>query len=581
MDQRTILLPALLLVTIGTQASAAAQPTSSERSTNALIIGQVLDSSTGSGVGGALVTLSLINDAVALDSSSPRPRTVVSTADGRYVFRDLSAGRYTIGASKPGYIAGGFGTRRPGAPRQLLVLADGQKLNASPIGLWRHAALSGLVVDDGGEPVVGATVRALRQTPPRGREFGPVDLSATTDDRGIYRIARLPPGDYLVLVCSISDGDSLLHPTTFYGSAPSPEQATIVTVATGDDRAGVDFVMPTASGFRVRGTIQDPSGPAAGLPVKLRWPYPDQFPFDLEVSATVSRSDGSFSFDGVAGGTYVLEAASGPTSAATAPLAETKPTLSSDRTLRGQSTIAVSDQDVDDVLLQLSPGARVSGRVIFEGGAPALVAATSVFLDRVDQRPLRLGPARPDRAGQFTTTDFPPGKYRLRVGVIPAGWMFKSAMYEGRDIADEPFDLESADVKGVVVAFTTRGTRLSGAVRSERGRPDPETSVLLYPCQPIRVDAHGQHLAHAQRQNINDRVVHADEHSSRGVLRSRNRRGNVPRLAGSEAPRGTGVTCDPRSHRRRPDARAGLDHRSRSITRDSRLRLPTQIDDCD
>jgi hypothetical protein len=172
MDLRTILLPAFLLVTIGTQASASAQSTSSERSTNALIVGQVIDSSTGNGVGGALVTLSLINDAVALDSSSPRPRTVVSTADGRYVFRDLSAGRYTIGVSKPGYISGGFGTRRPGAPRQPLVLADGQKLNASPISLWRHAALSGLVVDDGGEPVVGATVRALRRTPPRGREFG-------------------------------------------------------------------------------------------------------------------------------------------------------------------------------------------------------------------------------------------------------------------------------------------------------------------------------------------------------------------------------------------------------------------------
>jgi hypothetical protein len=362
----------------------------------------------------------------------------------------------------------------------LLVLADHQKLNASPITLWKHAALSGRVVDDGGEPVVAARVRALRREPPRGREFGPVDSSATTDDRGIYRIARLPPGDYLVLVCSISDGDSLLHPTTFYSSAQAPGQATIVTVVTGDDRADVDFVMPTASGFRVRGTIQEPGGPAAGIPVTLRWPDPEGFPFDLEVSATVSHSDGSFSFDGVAEGTYVLEAPSGPTSATTAPFGETKPP-SSDRTLRAQSTIVVSDRNIDDVILRLSPGARVSGRVIFEGGAPALVAATSVYLDRVDQRPLRLGPARPDRAGQFTTPDFPPGEYRLRVGAIPAGWMFKSAMYDGRDIADEPFELESADVKGVVVTFTTRGTRLSGAVRSERGRPDPETSVLLYP----------------------------------------------------------------------------------------------------
>ena len=408
----------------------------------------MIDSSTGNGVGGALVTLSRINEAVALDASNPQPRTVVSTADGRYVFRDLSAGRYTIGASKPGYIAGGFGTRRPGAPRQLLVLADGQKLNASPISLWRHAALSGLVVDDGGEPVVGATVRALRRTPPRGREFGG-EWSATTDDRGFYRIARLPPGDYLVLVPSISAEGSPLNPTTFYPSARSPEQASLVTVATGDDRAGVDFMLPTTSGFRVRGTIHDPNGPGGGIPVRLRWPDPDQFPFDLEVSATVSNSDGSFSFDGVAAGTYVLEAVIEPTFQATTTPAETKATSLSKHRFSGQSTIVVTDRNIDDVFLHLSPGVRVSGRVIFEGGvkaAPALVVATSVYLDRLDQRTSRPEPARPDASGQFTTAGVPAGKYRLRVGVIPAGWMFKSAMHEGRDIADEPFDLESTDV---------------------------------------------------------------------------------------------------------------------------------------
>jgi hypothetical protein len=59
--------------------------------------------------------------------------------------------------------------------------------------------------------------------------------------------------------------------------------------------------------------------------------------------------------------------------------------------------------------------------------------------------------------------------------------MFKSAIYEGHDVADEPFELESADIHGVVVTFTTQGTRLSGVIRSERGQPDPETSVLIYP----------------------------------------------------------------------------------------------------
>jgi hypothetical protein len=48
----------------------------------------------------------------------------------------------------------------------------------------------------------------------------------------------------------------------------------------------------------------------------------------------------------------------------------------------------------------------------------------------------------------------------------------------------DPFELESEDVHGVVVTFSTQGTRLSGVIRSERDQPDPETSVLIYPAIP-------------------------------------------------------------------------------------------------
>ena len=204
MSLRTILLPALLLVTIGGLASASAQSISSERSADALIVGQVIDSSTGNALSGALVTLSRINEAVALDSSSLRPRTVVSTADGRYVFRSLSAGRYTIGASKPGYVAGGFGSRRPGGRPQLLVLADHQKLNASPITLWKLAALSGRVVDDGGEPVVAARVRALR-------------AGAAARPRVRVRSIRLPPRTTGASIASLGSRQGIIS----FLSAPS------------------------------------------------------------------------------------------------------------------------------------------------------------------------------------------------------------------------------------------------------------------------------------------------------------------------------------------------------------------------
>ena len=114
--------------------------------------------------------------------------------------------------------------------RQLLVLADGEKSTASPITLWKHAAISGSVVNEAGEPVVGARVRALRRTPLRGREFGG-ESSGTTDHSGIYHIGELPPGDYLVLVSSISIAGSLVYPVAFYASPNLPELAGIVTVA--------------------------------------------------------------------------------------------------------------------------------------------------------------------------------------------------------------------------------------------------------------------------------------------------------------------------------------------------------------
>jgi hypothetical protein len=484
------LVAAFVLSTVGVRAFG--QSVSSPALASALVVGQVVDASTGKGIGGARVTLSRISDVPALDPTDSSGRTLVATRDGRYVFRNLGPGRYTINASKPGYLSGGLGARRPGAMRQVLVLAQGEKSAAAPIALWKHAAISGLVLDDAGEPVVGARVRALRRTPPRGREFGG-ESSSTTDDRGIYRIAGLPPGDYMVLVPSISIAGSLVYPIAFYASAQSPQYAAVVTVASGDDHEGINFQLTPASGVRVRGTIQGPKGPAEGVRVRLRWPDAEGFPFDVEVASTVSGPDGGFSFDAVSGGTYVLEAAerarlvnvstvTGEYGGSAAPTAADR--IPTSATLMGSSTILVGDRDIDHVLLPLVPTARVSGRLTFEGGgrpSPALIASISVYLDRLDERLSRAEAAMPDRVGRFTTAGLPVGTYRLRVGVVPSGWMFKGATYEGRNVADEPFDLESTDIQGVVVKFTTEGTRLSGVVRSERGQPDPETSVLVYP----------------------------------------------------------------------------------------------------
>src|SRR6185295_19016870 len=73
----------------------------------------------------------------------------------------------------------------------------------------------------------------------------------------------------------------------------------------------------------------------------------------------------------------------------------------------------------------------------------------------------------------------PGGRYVLRIPGSPVGWMFKSAMYNGRDISESPFDLQS-DISDVVVTFTDRWTGVGGAVRTPGGNPDPTATVVVF-----------------------------------------------------------------------------------------------------
>jgi hypothetical protein len=89
-------------------------------------------------------------------------------------------------------------------------------------------------------------------------------------------------------------------------------------------------------------------------------------------------------------------------------------------------------------------------------------------------------PIRADANGQFASAGMSGGRYFVRVLGSPSGWMFKSAMYNGRDVADAPLDLTS-DASGIVITFTDKWSGLSGTVTSARGAADPEALVVLFP----------------------------------------------------------------------------------------------------
>jgi hypothetical protein len=191
----------------GQPASASAQTPDSK---TALVMGHVVDADTGQPITGAVVRLS-VRSAVAVQaprSGQPGaqvpPQQIVQLTDteGRFMFHDLPKGNVGLSATAPGYMTpSGPAGGRGGAANRPVTLAEGEHVFDQKIRLVRFATISGTVVDEAGEPSVGTLVEASkRKVPGVVSSPGFQDaFSTVTDDRGMYRISQIPPGDYYVM----------------------------------------------------------------------------------------------------------------------------------------------------------------------------------------------------------------------------------------------------------------------------------------------------------------------------------------------------------------------------------------------
>src|SRR5579871_4012331 len=194
-----------------------------------LIVGQAIDASTRRPIADALVTLS---------SSGYLPAQVLADNEGRFVFRDLPAARFNLTVTKSGYADGAYGRVRPNGPTQSLELIADQKVSDVSMPLWKFGVIAGTVLDENGDPLVAAPVRVLREAVVAGKRQLQQAGSTSTDDRGMYRISSLVPGDYIVaLPMTPNTGsplDGLLGPLADRLTAT----ATVAAVARGGGGGG-------------------------------------------------------------------------------------------------------------------------------------------------------------------------------------------------------------------------------------------------------------------------------------------------------------------------------------------------------
>ena len=422
---------------------------------------------------------------VRVNSPEVRENRVATTdAEGRFEIRELPAGRYTMTASKGGFVSLQFGQRRPSESGTPIELGDGQTLDKIRIALPRGSVLGGRITDEFGEPVANASVTAFRYGYTGGaRRMMPAQGSNardTTDDQGQFRLFGLPPGEYFVSAMLRGGGPEVTDPmgepsgyaATYYPGTTNIAEAQRVSLTVSQENTGVHFGLIATRLVRVTGQVIMSNGAAATNGMVMLTPASSAGGRAMmQQGGAGSRIDanGTFRVSNVAPGRYLTQARAGGREGELA-----------------RMDLVVGAEDVEGLTLVSAPGTVINGTVVSDTG--------EAFDFRSQQLQVSARPAAPETqalgvgpGGSRIGDDW---SFTLRNIVdpilirpsAPQGWMLKSVFLNGEEITDTPMEFAPGQVvSGVQIVMTKKIATVSGAVTDARGNPVLDAAVVVFP----------------------------------------------------------------------------------------------------
>jgi protocatechuate 3,4-dioxygenase beta subunit len=390
--------------------------------------------------------------------------------------------------------------------------------------------ITGRVTDSDGTPVIGEQI-AVTKTNAQEEMWLYETERYRTDDRGIYRIFGLEAGDYRVSVgqenpASINSMTARLGSVfakTYYPGTTKQSQAKVLELKEGAELSNIDFVVgKLPPGFAVSGRVLDNAGkPVPNVTVgyssiegKREWIG------SMDVIIPATDADGRFRVEGIHPGKYAAFTLSGPA----------QPGLYSE-----VSKFEVIDADVTGIVINLTPGATITGVAVVENNSdPAVFAALQSFRifahsqnqERVAAPSHVLSSINND--GSFSFSGLGPGKARFglqRYPQPPKGFTLSRVELDG--VVQETIDVTAgADIKNVRLVFNYGAGSLRGRVKTEGGTLPEGTRLYVTLMQAgqrvlaapyVEVDARGHFFTEnipPGTYEVRTRIVRARENSS-------------------------------------------------------------------
>lgn len=374
---------------------------------------------------------------------------------GAYTVHGIPAGAYRVEFVGDGlaYADQWYDGKTRADEATSITLSSGQKLEGIDAALQPDAAIAGKVTATSGRPLAGVEVVAVALE-------GGAQTTAATEGDGTYTLSGLTPGEYKVTF----EPGAKHFAEQWYSGAASESDASVLTLAPGEQRAGIDAQLQ-ATAASIEGTVRDSSGAVSGVQVIASSPGGEQ------AGTALSASDGSYVIEGLAPGSYTVQFEAEEAG-------DVSQYYDGVEQLSEATSIALTeDQEAQGIDATLKRGAVISGAVTAAGGSPL----SGVQVEITDSAGDFVAAGVTESDGSYTISGLPPGTYLAQFE--PLGSDYVGQYFDGANSAEaaQPITLSAGDVREGVDAELAPGAGITGTVSdaaSGEGISDVEVSAI-------------------------------------------------------------------------------------------------------
>jgi hypothetical protein len=380
--------------------------------------------------------------------------------------------------TKDGYQGVAYGAESFRRPPGIIQLAGGQFRNDFIFRLQLMNSITGVVLDEDGEPLSNVQVMAMTPGFRRGKRMFLPGQSAMTDSSGHYRLSGLAPGRHAVAATSQNGLVLKMHSEAkagepqqqysygvqYYPAAERAEAAALLTIQLGQEISSIDFRLRARLAASIEGKIIVPQGAIAVKEAAVNIMSAD-FAQRFVSGFGVQPPDYNFGGPQLAPGSYILVA---------------QATIDGKRH-RGVQTIDLGPQGLRDIAIPLEPTIELAGTVSIEGPDAAKHAPSFVSLVPGDDIPWNAPQLRANvnKDGSFKITGVPPGIWDINAGPVPPGGYIKSMRLGDQDVLTEEMMIRPSTAEPLKIVIGTRAAIIEGDVL--QGDQPMRATVLLSP----------------------------------------------------------------------------------------------------